>query len=407
MEKERIELIPNHYAPKLSELDKQIISHVPQGGNWKNIPESVPSRRIAQIRESYKAGKGSRSTYYGRLREDMPAYTISTYFPRPGNGCNIHYEQNRTLTPREAARLQSFPDSFVFMGSKTAINNQIGNAVPPLLAYQIAKSLGRPGQFVDLFCGAGGLSLGFLWAGWKPVVGSDIDESALETHRYNIQEPTICGDISSPEVVQSIMQYCIEAKENNPDLPLFVIGGPPCQGFSTANRKSNMNDQRNWLFKAYVDVLHRIKPSGFVFENVTGILNLDQGKFFKMILKDLRKTVPSVSVNRFNCAEYGIPQRRERVIVLGASEKTITNFSMPPVSTIPNKKDPLQLVFTDLDVSLPSVVSVKEALSDLPPAVQDEDASKKEYLCAPLNTYQALMRGKITAQEYFEYITIN
>ena len=73
-------MIANHYAAKLSDLDMQIINYVPQGGNWKNIPESVPSQRLVQIRESYKEGKGSRSTYYGRLRSDMPSYTINTYF---------------------------------------------------------------------------------------------------------------------------------------------------------------------------------------------------------------------------------------------------------------------------------------------------------------------------------------
>ena len=81
---EKKTMIFNHYASSLSELDMQVIKCVPPGGNWKNIPESVPSQRLAQIRESYKAGKGSRSTYYGRLRPDMPAYTINTYFNRPG-----------------------------------------------------------------------------------------------------------------------------------------------------------------------------------------------------------------------------------------------------------------------------------------------------------------------------------
>ena len=104
-------MIFNHYASSLSELDMQVIKCVPPGGNWKNIPESVPSKRLAQIRESYKAGKGSRSTYYGRLRPDMPAYTINTYFNRPGNGCHMHYDQDRTISQREAARFQSFPDS--------------------------------------------------------------------------------------------------------------------------------------------------------------------------------------------------------------------------------------------------------------------------------------------------------
>ena len=73
-------MIFNHYASTLSDLDMQVIRCVPPGGNWKDIPESVPSQRLAQIRESYKAGKGSRSTYYGRLRPEMPAYTINTYF---------------------------------------------------------------------------------------------------------------------------------------------------------------------------------------------------------------------------------------------------------------------------------------------------------------------------------------
>lgn len=134
-------MIFNHYASSLSELDMQVIKCVPPGGNWKNIPESVPSQRLAQIRESYKAGKGSRSTYYGRLRPDMLSYTINTYFNRPGNGCHMHYDQDRTISQREAARFQSFPDSFEFIGSLGAINNQIGNAVPPLLAYQIAKNI--------------------------------------------------------------------------------------------------------------------------------------------------------------------------------------------------------------------------------------------------------------------------
>ena len=106
-------MIPNHKAAKLSELDMMIVNSVPPGGNWKNIPLDVPSKRIEQIRDSYAQGKGSRSTYYGRLLPDMPAYTINTYFNRPGNGCHIHYEQDRVLSQREAARLQSFPDDFL------------------------------------------------------------------------------------------------------------------------------------------------------------------------------------------------------------------------------------------------------------------------------------------------------
>ena len=108
--------IENHSTARLSDLDMRMVHSIPQGGNWKDIPESIPSKRLEQIRESFKRGEGSRSTYYGRLLPGMPSYTISTYFNRPGNGSNIHYDQDRVLSQREAARLQSFPDSFVFRG---------------------------------------------------------------------------------------------------------------------------------------------------------------------------------------------------------------------------------------------------------------------------------------------------
>ena len=154
------QVIHNHNTANLSELDMRMVRAVPEGGNWKDIPTSIPSRRLDQIRESYQRGEGSRSTYYGRLRRDRPSYTINTYFNRPGNGCHIHYEQDRVLSQREAARLQSFPDAFEFHGPQGSINNQIGNAVPPLLAFQIANSLGVTGAYVDLFSGAGGLGFG-------------------------------------------------------------------------------------------------------------------------------------------------------------------------------------------------------------------------------------------------------
>src|SRR3990167_2201890 len=138
-------MIKNHYSATLSSIDLQMVQNVPPGGNWKNIPTSIPSKRLEQIRHSYQNGGGSRSTYYGRLVASKPSYTISTYFNRPGNGCFIHYDskQNRLISQREAARLQGFPDNFEFIGSKTNVNKQIGNAVPVILAYQIAKHIDK------------------------------------------------------------------------------------------------------------------------------------------------------------------------------------------------------------------------------------------------------------------------
>ena len=365
-------MIYNHYAAALSKLDMQIVHCVPPGGNWKDIPETVPSQRLAQIRESYKAGKGSRSTYYGRLLPEMPSYTINTYFNRPGNGCHIHYVQDRTLSQREAARFQTFPDSFEFIGSQGAINNQIGNAVPPLLAYQIAKTLPHRGQFIDLFCGAGGLALGFVWAGWTPIIANDIDAYAVDTYKRNIAGDAIVGDINSDEVVDAIVSAAKKARETHPDLPLYVLGGPPCQGFSTANTRRGRDDLRNWLFKAYIKIVNAIRPDGFIFENVRGITNLDKGQFFEMIQSELKQCIEEIKVNQVNSAFFGIPQRRERVIIIGGKRDLVSKFFLGAITSV-QKNGQISL--------LPPVIGAEDAIGDLPSLKPAEDGSSFPYKC--------------------------
>jgi len=116
------DLLYNHVCAKLSELDMQVIRSVRPGGNWKDIPSSIiqKSARLRQIQAS-----GGRTTYYGRLSKNLPSYTINTYFNRPGNGTFIHPEQDRLISMREAARLQSFPDSYRFLGSTTSMYKQM------------------------------------------------------------------------------------------------------------------------------------------------------------------------------------------------------------------------------------------------------------------------------------------
>lgn len=396
-------MLDNHIAPSLSELDLLGISYVPEGCNWKSIPESVPSKRLDQIRRSYAEGKGSRSTYYGRLTRDMPAYTISTNFNRPGCGCNTHYDQDRTLTYREAARIQSFPDDFVFLGSKASVAKQIGNAVPPILAYQIASALPMKGAFIDLFAGAGGLALGFVWAGWEPVVSNDIVPDFLRTHAANIGGETVCGDISKPETLESICRAATEFREKHPGTPLFVLGGPPCQGFSTANYRS-IQDARNWLFKEYTKVLAEVKPDGFIFENVTGILNFEKGTFFPRILSELGEHVEAFKVNKVNCANFGVPQRRERVIVLGASQSIVDDFELLPITRIEVRtKSVSRITNVGVDSSYPLVPSVMDAIGDLPKVEAGEDASAADYTCVPSNVFQKLMRGQIDPADYIAH----
>lgn len=388
--------IHNHYASTLSELDLVICRSVPPGGNWKNIPLDVPSKRIENIRTSFAEGKGSRSTYYGRLHPNRPSYTINTYFTRPGNGCHIHYDveagQHRTISQREAARLQSFPDSFVFFGSKTSIGTQIGNAVPPLLSYQIAKTIPFIGEFVDLFAGAGGLGYGFKNAKWTPLVANELDKNFAQTYKNNVHDNCVIGDIRIPENKKLIISQALALRSKK--IPLFVFGGPPCQGFSTAGNKRSMEDERNWLFSDYCDILAALKPDGFVFENVTGLLNMQQGQVFEMIKSELSKYAKRLIIFKLDTENYAIPQRRSRLIILGDNTGKLPD-TFPPIMTFLSK--------TNLAVSdLPSAPSVKDALDDLPKLNPGEDGSDKPYRHEPNTTYQMLMRGCLTYDDYLK-----
>lgn len=129
--------LENHFYPKMSELDKQIISYVKPGGNYMDVPDSVPSNRIKTFKKT-----GGRTTCYGRLLPEKPAYTINTHFNRPNVGCNIHYSENRLITVREAMRLQSFPDDYVIHSTtKRGYHTVVGNAVPPILSRSLAKKI--------------------------------------------------------------------------------------------------------------------------------------------------------------------------------------------------------------------------------------------------------------------------
>jgi DNA (cytosine-5)-methyltransferase 1 len=132
-------MISLQFMPTMSDKDKEFVKHIPPGGNYMDIPDSVSTTRIMKFKQT-----GGRTTTYGRLHPDEPAYTINTYFNRPNVGANYHYAEERLITAREALRLQSFPDFFhPVYKSQRELHIQIGNAVPPLLAEALALSLFR------------------------------------------------------------------------------------------------------------------------------------------------------------------------------------------------------------------------------------------------------------------------
>jgi Alw26I/Eco31I/Esp3I family type II restriction m6 adenine DNA methyltransferase len=377
-------LLFNHVTYGLSKLDLRMVKAVPSGGNWKNIPVSVPSKRLEQIRRS-----GGRTTLYGRLDYNKPSYTISTYFTRPGNGTFIHPDdgkqkrkaQHRLISIREAARLQSFPDSYRFMGPKNSMSIQIGNAVPPLLGYVIGKQIIKyfgGGNIIDLFCGAGGLSHGFRMAGYNLIAANDNYEPACDTFEFNNPDTRLIrGDITNDKV-KSLLYESFSGEHI-----VGIVGGPPCQGFSHAGKRM-IDDPRNNLFKEFVEIVKNIKPNFFLMENVPGILTINRGKTFEGIKEAFKGLGYQLHPQILHAAEYGVPQKRKRVFILGSKIKVDFKFPTPILN---------ESQFT----------TVKEALGDLPYLEFGDGEMVSFYNPVKLSQYQKLSKEIITPEDFLKY----
>ena len=369
----------NHDFPRLSDLDKLVISYVSEGGNWQDIPSTVPSKRLEQIREMTKERGIVRTTYYGRLRRDQPAYTINTYFNRPGNGTHIHPILDRTLTAREAARLQSFPDKYVFLGGNTAIRNQIGNAVPPLLATAIGKKFvpyRKSGFVADVFCGAGGLSLGLEESGWHTIAAVDNDQSALDTYTFNrpsIVEPEypVSGltsiykrDLHDRFAVESIVDK-INFSLGNDNLDILA-GGPPCQGFSHAGFRLD-GDKRNDLAAVFINLAQQLMPRIFILENVEGLLTYRRGGVLREIIETLQEIGFRVCspVWKLYSEQYGVPQMRRRIFIVATLDCEIDLSPPEPIYEICLGRREKNGTIDMFDSSLKPPFTVADALAGL------------------------------------------
>lgn len=386
----------DHYSASLSVLDARMVRAVPPGGNWRNIPGDVPSRRLDQIRTSAAAGKGSRSTYYGRLSWDRPAYTISTYFNRPGNGCFIHPEADRLISIREAARLQSFPDSFRFVGSVRKRCVLVGNAVPPLLAYQLARALPQ-GPFVDLFAGAGGMSLGFEWAGHEHVMSVDHDHDAVATLRANgmaglAVEADLDDGARANELI-SMVRVALNGRRLS-----GLVGGPPCQGFSTAG-SSLANDPRNRLVLVMLRWAEALRPRFLLMENVPAMM----WRRHRSVLPEIQDRLAAIgyrSVAAVVHAEgYGVPQLRRRLIILAFEDSSVVALA----AATHEIREPAFLKFQPgwpSDATLAASTSVADAISDLPTATSGELDEPVAYNGDARSRYQEWARGDLPLTQW-------
>lgn len=264
--------------------------------------------------------------------------------------------------------------------------------------------------FVDLFAGCGGLSEGFLKSGFHGLCHVDFDSNACLTlsnrlKDYNIPESEIKKTVLTRDLTQhSSVEDVIKCVGNNKvDL---LIGGPPCQAFSTVGRaqdpNSMKNDPRNYLYKHYIEILEKLNPKIFVFENVLGLLSSkpDGEHIFPKIVKEFKKKGYKVcerpEIIVLNSVHYGVPQIRKRVILIGVRD----DMNISPE----NIYDLIEKTHYAPDENptngLNKYRTIDDAISDLPAFLPGEGSEEIEFKSDSKNSYVKIMRGNIGDKLY-------
>lgn len=220
---------------------------------------------------------------------------------------------------------------------------------------------------IDLFCGCGGLSQGFIDAGFDVLLGVDNDQMALNTFEYNHHTKGRNIDLSLPSAFDLIKK---EINNRNVDV---VIAGPPCQGFSLTGPR-NFDDKRNKLYLSVIETVKIFQPKAFLIENVVGMATLYGGKIKDEIIRRFTKLGYTVTAQVVCAADYGVPQMRKRLVFVGI-RKDIGTFTFP---TPLLKKE--------------NYVTCEEAIGDLPSREYDVGKEEDVYTSKPISSYQKIMR---------------
>ena len=234
-------------------------------------------------------------------------------------------------------------------------------------------------KVIDLFSGVGGLSYGFANnENFEIVAANEILPSMAKAYSLNHATAKVyAGDIKDFNAQK--IEKELNIKTNQIDI---VVGGPPCQAYSTVGKRL-IDDPRGKLFQEYYRVLKEFNPKLFLFENVKGLLSMQGGELLKTITSLFQSLGYKVHCELLNAADYGAPQIRERVIIIGSKLKTDFKYPEP---THYNPEKPLDL-FSKI---LKPYLTLEDAISDLPFIKSREESF--EYSSAPQNDFQKLMR---------------
>lgn len=229
-------------------------------------------------------------------------------------------------------------------------------------------------KVMDIFCGAGGLSYGFYTnKKFQLICANDIEKDMCETYKSNHKDvPVYNMDIKDLKL--ELLKKDLNINESDIDI---IIGGPPCQAYSTVGKRL-LNDPRGKLFQEFYRLVKEIKPKLFLFENVKGILSMDKGELFKNIISLFKEIGYTIEYKLLNSADYGVPQLRERVFIVGTLSNKRFHFPTPTHS-----EKGCHLTEKHLTLS--------DAISDLP--ILSSGGKSSQYSNNPFTNYQSLLRN--------------
>ena len=236
-------------------------------------------------------------------------------------------------------------------------------------------------NIIDLFCGCGGLSKGFEEAGYRTLLGVDIEQSALNTFEKNHEGAVGLNlDLSAPDSFDKI-DHVVNGRTID-----VIIGGPPCQGFSLTGPR-NFEDKRNKLYLAMIEAVHRYKPQAFLIENVPGMANLYKGAVKDEIIKRFTNMGYKVSCKIVCAADYGVPQIRKRLVFVGLKQSQV-EYDFP--DPILEEKD---------------YITCKQAIGDLPPLIDELGTEVASYSGEAQTPFQTKMRGDCNV--LYNHVAVN
>ena len=242
---------------------------------------------------------------------------------------------------------------------------------------------------IDIFCGCGGMSWGLHKQGYEILLGIDVDPKYISTFRENFgEEKTLLRDIREISGKDVLSRTGLKRGELD-----FLVGGPPCQGFSKNTPRSVrlIDSDNNLLVREYLRIADELHPKNLVIENVAEMKKGFGGQYTEEIFSELKSRGYEVLSHVFDASEYGVPQRRKRAFFIAS--RVGKNLSIPPITHVDEFKS-VEFITNDFfQEEMKPKVTVREAIGDLPSIKHTDGSYEGEYNIAPQNDYQKQMRS--------------